>query len=397
MTENMFDYLFNLEKFGIKMGLDSTLKILEKLNNPQNNFKSIHIAGTNGKGSTSNFLAGCIQANNLKVGLYTSPHLKKFNERIKINNIDISDKELISLTKEIKLISEENNINLTFFEFTTILAFLYFSRNKVDYAIIEVGLGGRLDATNVINPIASIITNIHFDHMHILGNTLLEIAKEKAGIIKNNIPLITAEKNKEVLNLFKETCNKKNSQLIEISDYKIIELNLNNQKFIYKNKEYTIKMLGEHQISNACLAIEILNLLNLQVQNLENIFWKGRLQIISTNPLIIVDGAHNIDGINKLTEFVSKLNKKIILILALSKEKNVNELTEKILNYCSHVIITQGTFKPMDKEELFDKLNFSSKEIIENPCIALEKAKQICKDEIILVTGSLYMIHEVLN
>ncbi len=394
MDFNPVKYMFELERFGIKLGLKTMQDILQTFNNPQNNFKSIHVAGTNGKGSTSNFIAGLLQNNGFKVGLYTSPHLKKFNERIKINNKEIADEEISNLVLEIKKASEENNIPLTFFEFTTTLAFLYFARNKVEYAVIEVGLGGRLDATNIITPLVSVITNINYDHQHILGEKLIQIAEEKAGIIKDKIPLITSEENQEILDLFKNICDKKNSRFVKIENYILIKKDLSGSEFIYKNKNYKISMLGEHQIKNACLAIEVLNHLNLDINNLENITFKGRLQFLEEN--ILIDAAHNPDGIQKLVSFLKTLNKKIILVLALSKEKDIKKMTDEIIPLCKHIIITKGTFKPMQPEEIYSKLNFPSKEIIHSPKEALEKAKKLQKDEIILVTGSIYMIHDVL-
>ncbi|MGE0793294.1 MAG: folylpolyglutamate synthase/dihydrofolate synthase family protein, partial [Candidatus Woesearchaeota archaeon] len=242
--EELLNYMYNLERFGIKLGLETMNSILNLFDNPQNKFKTIHIAGTNGKGSTASFIFNILKQQYSNVGLYTSPHLHQFNERIKINDNFISDEEIVELIKEVKQKSEENNIHLTFFEFTTTIMFLHFARKKVDIAVIEVGMGGRLDATNIITPLISIITNIGLDHTHILGDTKLKIAAEKAGIIKQNIPLITAEKSEEILEFFFEICKQKNSEILEVENYKILSSNLDGQRFIYLGEDYFIKMLG---------------------------------------------------------------------------------------------------------------------------------------------------------
>ena len=198
--------MYSLERFGMKLGLDVITDLLQHLGNPHLQFKSIHVAGTNGKGSTCSFLASILQEAGYKTALYTSPHLVKFNERIKVNGNDISDQYLASLAKKIKKTAEQHKIELTFFEFTTALAFLYFARQKVDIVVVETGMGGRLDATNVLHPLLSVITNISFDHQKHLGDTLEKIAWEKAGIIKKDGIIVTAERNPAVLEVFREEC-----------------------------------------------------------------------------------------------------------------------------------------------------------------------------------------------
>ena len=212
--QEVLDYLYGLKKFGSKLRLEEMEKLVSVLDHPQKKFKSIHIAGTNGKGSTSAFLAQILQEAGYKVGLYTSPHLVNFNERIKINGKDISGQKIVELSEIMKRKVEENEIDTTFFEFTTAMAFQYFADEQVDFAVVEVGLGGRLDATSVIDPEICVITNISLEHTRVLGESKEEIAKEKAAIIKENKIVVTAETNETVLDIFNSVCNQKNSSLM---------------------------------------------------------------------------------------------------------------------------------------------------------------------------------------
>src|SRR3989338_230265 len=211
-------YLYNLETYGIRLGLKRVTALLNSLDNPQNKLSIIHIGGTNGKGSTSAMIASILQKSGYKVGLYTSPHLNKFNERIRVNGRAITDRRIVFLVKKIRSIAERQNIELTFFEFTTAMAFLYFAEEEVEIAVIEVGLGGRLDATNVCKPIVSVITNITKDHEAQLGDKISDIAFEKAGIIKNNGILISAETKPVALRVLRSECKKKRAEFYRINE-----------------------------------------------------------------------------------------------------------------------------------------------------------------------------------
>lgn len=381
--QQILDYLYNLERFGIKLGLEVITKLLGQLDNPQNQFKSIHIAGTNGKGSTAAFLAQILLEAGYKVGLYTSPHLVKFNERIKVNGKDISDDELVKLTELIK--GKLAGFQPTFFEFTTALAFQYFAQNNVNFAVIETGMGGRLDATNVLKPEISIITNISLDHQEHLGETKDVIALEKAAIIKENSLVVTAEKDKTILNLFKDICKDMNSSL-----------------FIANKENINIPLLGEYQVENASTAALTARLLKIEEHFIEkgigNIKWPGRLQFLKRN--LLVDSAHNIEGMKNLVNFVKDIPNKKVLVLGIAEDKDIYEMVKLIVPLFENIIITKGNYKPADCSLIKKEVEKFNKNIIieESPIKAVKTAQSLAqKDDLILVTGSIYLIGDVLN
>jgi dihydrofolate synthase / folylpolyglutamate synthase len=389
-------YLYNLKFFGMKLGLANTINLAKAVGNPQERFKSIHIAGTNGKGSTAAFIATILRKAGYKVGLFTSPHLIRFNERIQINGKEITDQELTNYTKEIKKCL--GKIKPTFFEFTTVLAFLYFARNKIDFAVIETGLGGRLDSTNILNPTLSIITNISIDHQKHLGNSILQIAKEKAAIIKS-APAITAEKNEEVLSIFKNHC--KSNRLYSIKQAKLLESNLDFQDFSLEGKKYRIKLLGKHQLDNAALAIEAVKQIRKEfpvselalTQGLVSTTWPGRLQIISKEPLIIVDCAHNVGGMKNLREFVAQFSKKT-LILGIAKDKEISKMVSTIVPEFDKVIVTKGSFKPASLALLEREVRKHTSKVKKTTDIkkAMKEAEAVT-----IIAGSIYMVGDVLK
>ena len=233
MKQDPIEYLYSLQRFGIKLGLERMQKFMKLLSNPHTKFPSIHVTGTNGKGSVCAYLAKVLEEAGYKVGLYTSPHLVKFNERIQINGKQITDTKIAELVEYIK--TNVADAHTTFFEFTTALAFVYFAQENVDIAIIEVGLGGNLDATTVITPLVSVITNISLDHTKILGETNLQIAEKKAGVIKKKIPLVTGEKDPAVLKMFETKCQELATEVIPTSSYTILENCNGLQKFEFLN------------------------------------------------------------------------------------------------------------------------------------------------------------------
>ena len=354
--------LFSLERRGVKMGLEHTEKLLFTLGNPQEKLNLIHIAGTNGKGSTSSHMECVLRGLGKKVGLYTSPHLVKFNERIRVNGIPITDQEIKSFLKQSW--ANINKIKSTFFETTTVLAFYYFCYKKVDIAIIETGLGGRLDSTNVLNPNLTIITPIDIDHQKFLGNTINEIAHEKAGIIKKNTPVITTKQPKKVLDILINRAEMLNSKIDIVNDPDKIFIDDYYTKFAVDKKEFSIPLLGEHQAYNASLAIRASSIfiekLNYQTINdgLLTTIWPGRFQRLNKKLPIFYDVAHNSAGINTIRLTLESINasKKIGLIV-LKEDKEVDYIAKSLKGLFDELIIsTLPNSQLMDQNQLFDSL-----------------------------------------
>ena len=363
---------------------------MDILDHPEKKFKSIHVTGTNGKGSTCAFLASILRKAGYNVGLYTSPHLVRFNERIKVDGVDISDKDLIRLTSLIR--GKLNGIEPTFFEFTTALAFLYFAECTVDIAVVEVGMGGRLDATNVIVPEVSVITHVAFDHQEHLGKTLLDIGWEKVGIMKKSVPLVTAETNPEILTLFRKVCAENGSEMIVVRG----------------TDEWKLSLRGKHQMVNARTAVAALRVIQDTFpvsekairEGLATASWPGRLMVVSEKPLIILDGAHNVDGMVVLRDYVMTLPWRKTLLIAIAEDKDAVAMVRLIVPLFENVVVTQGNFKPRDAEKLAVevKKNCSNVTIISSAAEAFEKARASVKDnELLLVTGSLYVVGDVLK
>jgi len=397
------EFLYGLERFGIKLGLDVVTQLLKLLGNPHHQFQSIHIAGTNGKGSVAAFCDSVLRQTGLTVGLYTSPHLIRFNERIQVNGIEITDEELVSLTELIR--DKMGKLKPTFFEFTTALAFLYFAQKKVDVAVVETGMGGRLDATNVITPLVSVITNIGKDHMEYLGNSLTEIAAEKAGIIKENVPVVTAASG-DALRVIRDVAAKKNAQVIEVKTARKIQQTLEVLSFAIEEKKYTTSLLGDHQLTNAALAYGAITCVRKKfgvsdkniIDGFKATRWPGRIDILSKEPLTIIDGAHNVDGMRALAAFVKTLSNRKILLLGIAKDKEAEEMVKIIVPLFEQVIVTEGSYKPMDVKQLASIVKtYRPVKSIKDSRKAFEKAKGLQGNEMLLITGSLYLIGDVLS
>jgi dihydrofolate synthase/folylpolyglutamate synthase len=431
------DWMYNLNRFGIKLGLKNMKRLCSILGNPQKSFKAIHIAGTNGKGSTSSMISSILNQANIRVGLYTSPHLAKFNERISINGMNISDQQIgyyIDLiSKKMNLYNKNNEfekIEPTFFEFTTMIAFLYFSKMKVDYAVIETGMGGRLDATNVIIPELSIITTISDDHSHYLGNSPEKILIEKLGIVKKNVKLITGVKNKSLLKITKDYTSKLSSDLeiIEESfsytnylpeafDVKKLSLICDESKKmgckLYESFSYNgdkvindIKcpLLGKHQINNSVLAIRAVEILFPKIsefdikQGIKNTVWKGRFDLISCNPGIIIDAAHNVEGMTATMDLLDRFNyNKIIAMVGFSNTKNSRDMLKILRTKTKNIIISKSDYLPKEilRIELEAKeLGFNIISSFDDPMKAYNYAKLLLnkEDDCLIVVGSIYMI-----
>ena len=394
--------------------LEHMKQLCEIYGNPQNDINYIHVAGTNGKGSIVSYLREIFFNAHLNVGTFTSPYIECFNERITYNKQFISDELIIKYTNEIVSkydYLQENNIELpSFFALCTLICFMYFRDVKPDVVILEVGIGGLLDSTNVITPILSIISNVSYDHMSILGDTLEEIAVNKLGIVKPNIPLVTIN-NPLINDLIINTCNNLNSKLILVNqdDIKNVDISIGKSKFDYKNySNIILKMSGKHQTENASLVIEAINLLKENFlltdddiyQGLSKTFWPGRLEVIQSNPYIILDGAHNIDGITRLHDFIKTIKNnfnKIVLVLAISSNKETKKMINEIEQDVDDIIFTSFTYKRSeDYNILFEYSKHPNKQKCENidELINLSKSN---KDEKIawIFSGSLYFVSEL--
>ncbi|MFW2489038.1 bifunctional folylpolyglutamate synthase/dihydrofolate synthase [Clostridium chromiireducens] len=424
MTYNeAMNYITSVGRFGSNYGLERTLRILELLGNPQKKLKLIHIAGTNGKGSTTAMISKMLRGFGYKVGMYTSPYLQEFEERIQINGENINKSVLVKLLEEVKRaidkVVEEGYEHPTEFEIITALMFLHFYKEEVDYGVIEVGLGGRLDSTNVLTPIVSVITSISFDHTNILGNNLKDIAKEKAGIIKENKPVILYPQEQEVEEVVSRVAREKNSKVFNVikESGKLIDINYEDFNQIVEVKTerntYNINfpLLGEHQILNLSVAINAIEVLcdeekieidrNIIEKSLEDVKWIGRLEVLSKKPSIVIDGAHNIDGIKALRKNISKYFKfnKIYLLLGILADKQVKEMIEVITPIAEKVY---ALTPHSERAELSEDLK---KEILKyNPnTIAIENyeeafslvLKEVGEQDLILISGSLYMIGDM--
>ena len=344
--ENLLTYLYNLNRRGIKLGLEHTIDLLKRIENPQNDFKSIHIAGTNGKGSTCSMISSILLNAGYKVGLYSSPHLVSFNERIKVNNQSITDAEIALFIEKTK--KDIDQLQSTFFEVTTAMAFDYFAKHNVDIAIIETGLGGRLDATNVLKPIITGITSISLDHRKLLGNNILNIAKEKGGIIKNKTPLVLYPNQGKIKSVLLNIAKKLNAEIIEIDQPTKVFYNEKGTFFCHKNYDYNTPLIGEFQAINAIMAITIIKLfdINISEQIIQNGLsltkWPGRFQRMTKDLPIYYDVAHNVDSIKLITKYLKIIYKEKPLGLFVIKESKELGLVSNVIKNNFHKLIVSG-------------------------------------------------------
>lgn len=420
--EECMQYIHETAKFGSNYGLGRTYKLLEILGNPQNKIKTVHVAGTNGKGSTTAMICSVLKEAGYKVGMYTSPYLEEFEERIQINNVNIPKDRLaesVSLVKDaVGIVKDLSLGDPTEFEIITAAMFIYFYNEGVDYAVIEVGLGGRLDSTNVIKPILSVIASISYDHMNILGDTLEEIGREKAGIIKENTPVIVYPQTKGVEEVLREVAeeNKADIYFIPKLSARLLEPKRSDKTQLIEVKtrddKYEVKLplLGEHQILNCTVAINALEKLiklganidkNTMLSGIKNTKWIGRMEIMAENPLVVIDGAHNYDGIKNLKSSIETYltYNKIILILGILADKEVVKMVKEITSIVDKVILTTPhSDRAENPEKLVESINNHREdvEIIQDYEEAYRRALDIAEDgDLILISGSLYMIGDM--
>ncbi len=411
-------------KGGCNPGLGRIIRLLKLTGNPQNGLKIIHIAGTNGKGSTAAMISEILREAGYKVGTYISPHLTNITERYLINNIEIEKCRFsyyVDILKgKIEHIKETGEEIPSQFEMLTALAFLYLKDENVDIAVIEVGLGGRYDATNVLNALVTVIMSISFDHMSILGNTIEEIAYEKAGIIKSKgITILYPQKYSEAEKVIESISIKMDNRLIKVKkgDVLLKSFGMNGQimDYSYKGidyKEINLPLLGEHQLLNAAVAITVTAILGdlgykIDKENIKNgignVKWLGRLSIISKNPLILIDGAHNIDGITMLASAIKSYfpGKKLILVMGMLKDKEHDKSLEVIAPLANTFIATEPRdARALSAKDLGEEANKYNHDVKVEP--SLEKAIKVAlslysEDSVICIAGSLYLIGEANN
>ncbi len=394
MKENIIEYIHSLGFFSKPAGLERIKEVMEKLGNPQNDLKCIHIAGTNGKGSTAAFLASVFEQNGLKTGLFISPFILEFCERISINRRFIPLSELEKLGEKVK----KTDVELTEFEFITAVAFLYFSEQNCDIAVIETGLGGRLDATNVISdPLCSVITKIGLDHTAILGDTIEEIAGEKCGIIKSS-PVITVP-NQESRAL--EVIRKKAPDVIipNIPNLEILRVSPNSNEFVYKGETYKTRLWGQYQIYNALTAIEtVLTVFpdmdkKILKAGLLKTAFPARLEYFKSVPDIILDGAHNPDGAAALSAVLSSVSGDKTAIVGMMSDKNTDEVLKILLPHFKRIVTVtvEGNPRAMSADDLRRKAEKAGTEAISAKDIAEALELAVSFGDTVFVFGSLYL------
>ncbi len=418
--DNILTRLFSLRRFGIKPGLERITALLNKQGNPHKKIKTVHISGTNGKGTVSSMIASVLIEAGFTTGLYTSPHLVKFNERIQVNGRMISDADLTRLAT--KYLSEAEENKATFFEITTAIAFDYFAEKNVDIAVIEAGMGGRYDATNVVEPLLSVITAIGTDHKEYLGNTIEAIAKEKAGIIKENTPVVVFNDEEKFGKIFELKAKAMNAQLTYAKQYPLPKVIKNTHslnrviEFEFGGETYSVhfRLPGRHQIENLRLAIAAFDKLKsvLEIRGpdieagieylLDNVFYKARMQYIRKNPPAILDGAHNYESIKALTDTLSGSNlyrnTRFNVLFAAMNDKDIVPMIKKLKNIATKFIFTVPANERATKIEDYERtaknidIDFVCFEDVIDAYIYANKL-----NEPLLITGSFYLAGEVLK
>lgn len=411
--EQCLNAMFGLRRFGIKLGLEAIASVLAALGNPQDNYRIIHIAGTNGKGSVAAMLSTILHAAGYHVGRYTSPHLERFNERICVDNVPIDDAAVVSAYEKVQNIPQPDR-GLTFFEFSTAMALHAFNRRKVDWAVIETGMGGRLDATNVVRPQLSIITNISLEHRAYLGHTISAIAEEKAGIIKPAIPVVSGANQSNARNIILRQADRHHAPiLLKGRDFRCRRTG--GDEFSYIGKRYTWRQLrlglsGKHQIDNAALVLAACESLLLTKQadlpidairqGLLDTRWPGRLELVSEKPCLILDGAHNAMAARVLANFLQDRFKArdITLVIGVLDDKPCKSILKDLIAPCLKVIVTQPAIDraiPAHDLAAVARQFISNVDIIPNVGQALEHAmKNSTAEDVICVAGSLYVVGE---
>lgn len=412
--EERLAYLYSLTRFGMRMGLEVTEALCEGLGRPERQIPSVHVTGTNGKGSTCALIDSVLRAAGYRVGLYTSPHLYRFHERIRIGGIPVSDEGVIRLIDRVDAVARALSIQPTFFEFTTAMAFSAFADEKVDIMVLEAGLGGPIDAVNIVSPLVSVITNIGLDHTDVLGATKTAIAREETGIIKHGVPVVTNDRSRSILNIIRRAAHKHEASLLIARQCVLVRAekeSLDGQRVSLIGLwagSVMLPLLGSHQRENLATALAVLSILRERgfpvawrdvVRGIEATVWEGRIDVVMRKPLVIVDGAHNNDGIRALDAFVRTLPRPDVLVLGVKKGRDVTLLNSLLVPRFLHVITTEGSFQPERADVLARSLSAArSVQIVPSPDLAVHQALELAgKHATVVITGSLYMIADALS
>ncbi len=409
------EYIHSVEWLGSRPGLSRTQELLEKLGNPEKNVKFIHVAGTNGKGSTCSMLDSVLRTAGYKVGLYTSPYIVRFNERMCINGEPISDTELAELVAVVKPIADTMRDKPTEFEIITALAFLYFKRNACDVVVLEVGMGGRLDSTNVIeSPLVSVITGIALDHVSVLGNTVAEIAAEKAGIIKNNCPVVYGGRDDEAFGVICQKATECGSDIVRTALDKLTveSMDVSGTIFHYNNiKDIRLSLCGSYQPENAATVIETIATLNRigfavsesALRNgLASARWRARFELLANNPPVIFDGSHNMQGVTAAAESIKRFfgGERVLMLMGVLADKEWDKMLSVLLpNAKKMFCVTPPSPRALDSKKLAEECIARGSDaeafatIEEGVCNAYLAAE--AQNMPLVMLGSLYMYGEV--
>jgi dihydrofolate synthase/folylpolyglutamate synthase len=407
-------YLYTLQKFGIKFGLSKTSNLLKALGNPHKGQKYIHIGGTNGKGSVSAFIASILEEKGLRVGLYTSPHLVRFTERFRINRVEITRENAAALIEELRDASAPEEPP-TFFEATTAMALAYFAREDTDIAIMEVGMGGRLDATNVITPLISVITNISKEHEFYLGSRLLDIAGEKGGIIKKGIDVVTGATQPDVIRLFESICQAKSAPMWRLGKdirYRTTGSGLHYRGLNRQFNDLRLGLKGKFQSRNGALALAVIERLEekgIKVspqsirEGLKKTTWPGRMEAVAEKPTIILDGAHNPAAMGALADSIKTDLKfrQMILVIGVMEDKMIGQILRRIVPLADHIIYTRPVYYRAATPDTIRAEGVrlgKPGEIVPLLTEAIEKARKIADPrDLIVICGSLFVVGEAMT
>jgi dihydrofolate synthase/folylpolyglutamate synthase len=406
LTEELLEELYSYSMHGIKLGLENIKKICIELGNPQNNYRIIHIAGTNGKGSTTATIDTVLREAGYKVGRYISPHILAFNERISANGKYINNKDLAKYYDITKKAIERAQVKPTFFEVTTALMFKYFSDLGLDFVILETGMGGRFDATNIAKDEICVVTNVSLEHTEYLGSTIYDISKEKAGIIKDCKKIVIGDNNPDFIKAIEENRSKDSFVINVLEKYINASYSLDFENFNLKididDNEYNFSLFGDYQFKNFLCAYEVLKLLNIDENiiksGISKVSWECRFEIFNKNPLVILDGAHNEAGIIELAKIIKKGFSKdeIVIITSILKDKNIEKMIKILEELSDNIIFTSIPDNPRGQmgEDIAKFLSDKNKGKVENDIIsAYEVALKINK-RVILICGSFYLLSE---